>query len=155
VAEERLIGTAKQELLQSLYGSFRELTDALPQADSLMPSPDGWGVFEVVAHLSGWHRFSAGRLRQLAAGQEPISPADEDSMNASFVRERADWTAEALLRDLHDTFRDFVAAVEAVPDAEFWRGPPGADDSLAYFIVNANGPDHYAEHVEDVRSWRG
>lgn len=153
MAQDPLDPTAKRDLLGALHSSFHELKGALPAPDAISPARDDWGVFEVVAHLSGWHSFSARRLRQIASNEPPMTPGDEDSMNVRFVRERSNLTADELLRQLQDSFNDLVSAVETVAESEFWRGKDGEEDSLAYFIANANGPEHYAEHLPDLREW--
>jgi hypothetical protein len=152
VAQEPLTPSAKTELLRRLEEGFAAFMEAVSHVyHELEPSEEGWGAFEVLAHVDGWHRFTARRLRQIATGAKPIEPGPEDNMNEAFVAERAGLSGVELVDQVRQSFEELQEAVEAVPEREFWRGQGSEEDSLAYFIAKANGPDHYEEHLPELR----
>jgi hypothetical protein len=142
--------TPKEELLAELDASFGELVAALPAIDGLASSPDSWGPFEVLSHIAGWHLSAAARLRQMARGEEVTPPGPSDEVNSRFVAERASLSGRELVAALQESFRELKDAARAVPESQFWRGQAGEEDSLAYFIVDANGPEHYREHLPEL-----
>ena len=123
----------------------------------LTPSDGAWGPFEVVGHMSGWHRRAAERLQRIARGLPPGPPSETktaDELNIDFVAERRTATSEGLIDELRQTCGELRAAIAAVPANEFWRGKDGAEDSIACFIAEANGAGHYAEHMDELRAAR-
>jgi hypothetical protein len=130
------------------FEALRERARSLP----LRPSEGEWGPFEVLSHIAGWHQMTAGRLQQIARGEEADTPPGEDEANAGFVAQRRGLTAEALVADVESTFLALREAVSQVPAGEFWRGAPGEEDSLAYFITAANTFEHYPEHQEHLKA---
>jgi hypothetical protein len=143
----------KRSLLRELESAFEELMSAARSLGPLAPATDGaWSAFEVLAHLDGWHRSAAGRLGEIARGEEPSAPPPFDEANAAFVVERAALNGGELLRSLGEGFALLREAVAATPGVHFWRGRPGEEDSLAYFIAHENGPGHYREHMAGLRT---
>jgi hypothetical protein len=140
--------TVKQLLLAQMSERFRDLMRQVESMRELGPSPDGtWCAFEVLSHICGWHLRSADRLRRLARGEEDNPPDDEDRINAGYVAERRSLGADGLRTALAASFADLEAAVAEMPEAAFWRGGPGEEDSLPYFIAAANSHEHYEEHL--------
>jgi hypothetical protein len=151
VAEDR--ATAKTELLERMAAGFADLRRQAHALPDLRPSVDGTcHAFEVLSHICGWHRRTDDRLRRLARGEADIPPHDEDRINAGYVAQHATFSTAALLAALDDSFGDLQSAVQETPDGDFWRGGPGEEDSLAYFIVAANTYEHYEEHAADLAS---
>jgi len=135
--------------------AFRDLKEPASAIAGLRPATDGqWHTFEVLSHICGWHLRSADRLRRLARGEGDNPPSDEDAQNAGYVAERRNLTRDQLIAELASSYLELRLAVEATPNADFWRGGPGEEDSLAYFVALANGPGHYHEHMADLTSRR-
>ncbi|HXH21245.1 MAG TPA: maleylpyruvate isomerase N-terminal domain-containing protein [Dehalococcoidia bacterium] len=153
MAQEDLGPGVKADLLRRMDEGFGVLTAALAGAPGLRPAPEGgWGPFEVVSHLNGWHLLSARRLLQIARGEGASSPPSDDEANACFVADRRHLSADALLAELESSFATLKDAVASVPAREFWLGLHGELDSLAHFIAAANSYEHYAEHLGDLKT---
>ncbi len=152
MAQEPLAGF-KEQLLGELDTAFAALMDRVRAQPLLAPSNTAsWGTFEMLAHLAGWHESAAARLRDIAAGRPVVPPGAADDLNARFVAERAGLPAARLLADVNASFRSMREAARTVPASEFKRGADSEHHSLAYFILWANGPEHYAEHMADLES---
>ena len=141
----------KRGVLSDLASAFDRLLALAESLPNLEPS-DEWGPFEVLSHIDGWHLSAAGRLRQIGAGGEVLSPGEADILNQRFMGERRGLSGAELLERLRLSFAEMRAAAESVPASEYSKGEGGMLDSLAYFIVNANGPEHYHEHMQDLRA---
>ena len=154
MAQNPVGGSAKADLLRGLDESFRSFIQAAESVPSLRPADGAWGPLEVLCHIDGWHLSAAERLEQMAGGGEVLSPGEADALNARFVAERRDLSGPQLLVRVRESFSRMRSAADALTDAQYSRGEAGNLDSLAYFIVNANGQEHYAEHLEDLKAVR-
>ncbi len=147
----------KRDLLSDLDSSFDGLLAAARALPPIQPSPQpltDWGAFEALAHIAGWHLSAAGRLRQIASGEAATPPGTADQMNELFVRERAGLSREQLLLEVEGTFAEMRSAGAGLAPSHVRRGASTEGQSLAYFILWANGPGHYAEHIEQLRPSR-
>lgn len=152
MAQEHVGGFVKERLLREMDAGFSELMAVARALPRLAPSRDGrWGSFETLSHMVGWHLSAAARLQQMARDEQPAHPGPDDEVNAVFVAERAGLSADELLAQLESSFRELRGAVEDVNAAAFWLSGRGEEDSLAYFIAYANGPEHYREHAQDLK----
>ena len=143
----------RDELVRHLDVFFAELRDVIQRIPRLLPaeSGSGWGPFEVIGHISAWHRLTAERLGEIAAGGTGERVIDTDALNARFVSERQGLTADQLLGELVSSLGEMRDAALACP-AEAFRKPSGRDEgSLAFFILASNGPEHYGEHLASLR----
>ena len=121
-----------------------------------------WTFKDVAAHLTAWRRRTVDRLEAAARGEPepaPRWPADlgseeDDPINAWIHDQTKDRPASELLAEADDIYREFVAAVRALPigavtdPARFpWLGGEALAD------VDFGG--HLAEHEPDIRRWLG
>jgi hypothetical protein len=145
--------SAKVYLLNELDSAFDGLLKQLQAMVPLRESAGGWGPYEVVSHMSGWHTRAAERLRYITRGEEPPPPGNgesPDQLNVRYVAERRGRDSDSLMAELRSSFGDLRAAIESVPEQSFWRGKEGEEDSLAYFIAYVNGTGHYEEHLAEL-----
>lgn len=109
-----------------------------------------WGVRELLAHVSGWHREMAAAFERIARGERPIPEgvdySDSDAQNAGFVSRAGATTAAEAIGELKASKAAFVAA--ALPEDRFEEG------RAAYRILTGTGADHYKEHEATIREWR-
>jgi hypothetical protein len=110
-----------------------------------------WGVREILAHISGWHREMIPALERIERGEVP-HPAgvydDFDAWNARFVEARAGVKARDVVAELEASHRALVAAAGNVSEAHFVQGGPARD------LVDGIGPGHYREHAAQITAWR-
>jgi hypothetical protein len=111
-----------------------------------------WGVREIAAHISGWHREMGPALERLARGEKPIpdgvSYDDVDGWNARFADARRSSATADILKELDDSHAYFMKTARAVDDARFTAG------KTAYKLVDLNSRHHYQTHAEEIAAWR-
>jgi len=145
----------KEELLSRTEAEFKTLQEAirgLDEAQLTRTMLGTWGVREILVHLAGWHREMTPVLERLARGEKPVpegvSYDDADPWNARFVEAKRGVSVSAILTELEDSYRAFLAAARAVPEERYAPG------KTAPRLVEANGPHHYREHGDQIRAWR-
>lgn len=122
-----------------------------------------WTFRDLVAHLTGWRRYSISRLEAAllgkgdAAAPWPNGLAGDDEIN-DWIRESSrSLTTEQVLRDHAQTYRHLRCVIEEMPDevlANPGRFPWLEGEALADSIVSGRYFAHlHEEHEPDVRSW--
>jgi hypothetical protein len=145
---------AKQELLQRAeqeYDGLKGAIKGLDDAEMREVWLGTWGVREIVAHITGWHRETNPALERLARGEPAHAEGaydDSDGWNARFVAARQRLTCATLLDDLDRSHRDLVRAASTLPDEEY------ADGKTAPGLVDGVAGGHYQEHAAQIREWR-
>jgi hypothetical protein len=146
--------TTKEDLLNQAareYKDFHEALHGLTEAQLTEPWLGDWGVREIVAHISGWHREMVPALQRLARGERPmpdgVSYDDVDAWNAKFAA-RTDGAVADTLLELDRTHEAFMHAADAVPAD---RVLPG---TTAWKIIDLNSVHHYRQHGDQIRAWR-
>lgn len=145
----------KEELLartEAEFGALREAIRGLDEGGLTRPMLGSWSVREILIHIAGWHREMTPVLERLARGEKPVpegvSYDDADPWNAKFVEAKRGVPVSAILSELEDSYRAFLAAARAVPEERYAPG------KTATRLVEGNGPHHYREHGDQIRAWR-
>jgi hypothetical protein len=122
------------------------LVRSLTPAECLVPGyqrdPD-WTVRDVVAHLGTWLAEAETQFEQINAGTYEGHDVDIDGLNAIFLAAMADqpwdvaWTQATSGRTR--MIQEWHALREPSDEAAWW--------------IRKSGVDHYAEHVDRLRSW--
>ncbi|OGK83386.1 MAG: hypothetical protein A2X52_05950 [Candidatus Rokubacteria bacterium GWC2_70_16] len=143
----KLIAEAEQE-----FAAFQRALAGLTEAQVREVWCGTWGVREIVAHISGWHRELGSALERLSRGEKPIpegvSYDDVDAWNARFAAAKTSWATEALLAELDASHADFLRVARGVPEDRLLPG------KTAYKIVDLNSRHHYQVHRDDILAWR-
>lgn len=146
---------SRDTLIEGLNGGFETLlasVEGLTDEQMSRKWFGDWGVREILAHVSGWHREMAVAFERIARGERPVSEdgdySDADAWNAKFAASAAGRTATEVLDDLKGSKGSFVAAALKVPEDRF------AEGKAAYRILFTTGIDHYKEHLPQIREWR-
>lgn len=145
---------AKQELLQQAeqeYDGLKAAIEGLDDAQMRTLWLGSWGVREILAHISGWHREMIPALERLQRGEAPYPDGaydDFDSWNARFVEARKGLGPADTLRALDASHRELLSAASRLPDEHFAQGKPAAG------LVDGITAGHYREHAEQIRQWR-
>lgn len=143
---------AKRELLhetEAAYTELRQAVDGVPDARMTEAWLGSWGAREILVHISGWHREMIPALQRIAKGEAPypdgVSYDDFDAWNARFVEAKTGVKVADVLAELDTSYRDFVRAAHALPEARI-------DDARA--LIEGTGAGHYREHAAQIRAWR-
>ena len=148
------------DLVTELQGARDAFHDALADVDADLVTVPGvvgdWSVRDLVVHVAAWAEHAVAALALASAGRGAefaYSTAETDAMNEDILASgRALSPREALERE--DTaFGAFREAVLAL-DPGILTSRLGNGDSIED-VIRYDGPDHYAEHTEHVRSWFG
>lgn len=145
-------------LAAELVAAREEFMAALSDVDPALLKTPGlagqWSARELVAHLGYWTGHAAEALHlaeQDRADEFGESDMDVDERNAIVAR-------IALETDLATVRVREEAAFQALLSALETLDPERLTDRVAYGdtieqVVRDDGPDHYREHVLDIRSW--
>lgn len=120
---------------------------------------DAWSIKDIVAHLTGWRKYTVARLQAAQQGQAkppPPWPAHlqtDDEINAWIYETNHQRSVQAVLADSQQTFQQLVSAIEALPEAVLndpqhfaWTG------GEALSAAGLFGHFH-EEHEPDMRAW--
>ena len=148
--------------LEALAGELRaardELIDVLRDVDPQLLTAPGlageWSARELIAHLGYWAGHAAEALHHAEQGRTEAFGTDEmdvDERNAVVTR-------VAVQTELATVQQREQAAFEALLIAIERADPAWLDERVAYGdsleqVIRDDGPDHYREHVTDVRAW--
>lgn len=158
----------KTELADWLKDEEREwevLLDRIGRAGMEQPGVNGgWSMKDLLAHLTGWHRWQLARF-QAAARHEPqpapIWPVEfqsDDEINAWIHEAYRRRSLAEVLEETQQVFQQMRSVLEGLPDdVKIETIEP------AYYLVWLDGQryqpgeffDHYRDdHQSDVLAWR-
>lgn len=111
---------------EQLTGAFAEAHDTLLiAADAAVTRGDvrdgGWGLREVLAHITAWEDEARRRIPALLAG-EPNLAYDDDAFNAAVVTAIGDQPLSQVYHDLKTTHEQLVALLNQLDDLAFVEG---------------------------------
>lgn len=139
------------------------LTDALPDAQRAAPLiPDGWGVHEIIGHLSFWQQFTLNCLRDTAKDGRPAPlPPDSiyDDLNGRAVAQRKDWTWHRLRAEYANTMNALIERISAMDDPalQFTVPSPWVNDTRILTLETMVREDvlkHGDEHLQALIKWQ-
>ena len=145
---------AKQEVLEKAEQEYDGLKAAIKGLDEAGMSQlwlGSWGVREILAHVTGWHREMIPALERLGRGEAPYPDGaydDFDSWNARFVEARKGRLSADLLREVDASHRELLSAASRLSDEHFGEGKPASG------LVDGVAAGHYREHAGQIRQWR-
>lgn len=160
----------KSELLnwlQEEYQRWQAFLDQIGPARMDQPGVNGdWSMKDIIAHLTGWHRWLVIRL-QAAQRSEPEPPPPwpahlqaEDDINAWIYESNRERPAPEVLAEAHQVFQQLLTVVEELP--EDVRIEQVHQPGRVYHLVwldNERYPageffDHFHDdHEPDIRAW--
>jgi hypothetical protein len=142
----------REDLLRSEdrgWIELRSLLDALSRQQVVEPglTTEGWSVKDLLWHLGAWWAKAGVMLERIHAGTYDGGDhaSNVDELNARFLEEGrrldlATVTAELYAARNHSLV-EFAALPEVTSEAEEW--------------FRESGPEHYDEHLRDLRAWVG
>jgi hypothetical protein len=159
---------SKQAFLDILRAERRRWQELLDRFDGdllVVPGPDGtWSVRDIVVHVTAYERGLVEWLRAAALGETVAFPVldhpDVDHRNTLILAEAEGRSLADVLSAAERTFRDLIAAVEALPDEQLfaaqetsWYVEPrwGAPQAVWECIAD-DSYRHYAQHAADLRA---
>lgn len=144
----------KQQLLEQAEQEYDALKTAIEGLDEAQMSQvwlGSWGVREILAHITGWHREMMPALERRGRGEAPYPAGaydDFDRWNTRFVETRQGRTPADILRELDASHRDLLGAASRLRDEQF------AEGESAVGLLDGVATGHYREHAAQIRQWR-
>ena len=150
----------RESLLADLDAARDAFHEALTEVDAQLVTAPGvvgdWSVRDLVVHVAAWDQHGAGALELARSGRGAefaYSTTDTDAENDRIEAEALRTSpSEALARE-ERAFADFRAAVATLEPALLGQVLGNGDSVEA--VIRYDGPDHYAEHTEHIRTWFG
>ena len=133
------------------FGELRRSVDGLSDEAMSRVWLGEWGVREILIHISAWHEEMVPALARIAKGEAAYAAGtydDFDAWNARFVQARAGVKPADVLAELETSYRAFIDAAAATPEAHFAPGGAARDP------FDGAGAAHYREHAAQIRGWR-
>jgi len=100
-----------------------------------------WSVKDLLGHVAVWDEEAATKLRRIGAGL-PVEEFSFQALNESEADARAVWTVAEAMEAMQRAHALLAATLDAHPEID-------PDD------VKVDTWEHYAEHAEQIRAWRG
>lgn len=130
-----------------LWVEVSALVDSLAEEQLEMPglNTDGWSVKDLLWHLGCWTAEAARQLERVRMGTYVDEDWQTDARNAVFLE-------EGRRQDLA-TVRAELAAARTRALQEWAAQPQITPEAVEWF--GESGPEHYREHLTDLRAWVG
>ncbi|HSL75565.1 MAG TPA: maleylpyruvate isomerase N-terminal domain-containing protein [Candidatus Limnocylindrales bacterium] len=134
------------ERMDAAWAGFGGAVDQLDGAALAAPTPSGWTLAAMLAHVTGWHEATAFRVHRFGATghSQPKVEEDDDRFNARVAAETADLPPDRILVSLRASYgrlRDAVASLDGLDD-----------DGWVEHVVAGNTYEHYEEHLPEVQA---
>lgn len=159
------------EILRSCRFAFmREVQDMTGEQASTPWTPDGRTLKEIVGHISGWERWVASALDEIAAGEQepkimslsgyPIGIAryaSIDAFNAARMAEARERPWADILRESDDVFDHLLASTERVPaqslaaSAQFFWPELNGTVPCGVYLLMVSAHHYQEEHLGEVK----
>lgn len=164
------MGNSKDEVLARINEGYLLLTEALQSLYQVDPGNhggsdrDAWTAKDLSAHIAAWEqvllRFHIGgeafsRVIELPGAEYHVTPFDE--VNAHLFEEYESLNMDEVSNFARETHQSLMTTLVDLPE-EAYQEPPativslGLDPYPLYEYIAANTYDHYAEHLQDVKS---
>ena len=121
---------------------------------------DDWTPKDILAHLTAWEQRA---LRWLARWRENGHPGRPevgvtwegmDGINQQEYEESRGRSLDDVRREAKESYAQVISTVEAISDGELATTPEPPDGPTWSWIIRANTWRHYAEHREEMETWR-
>jgi hypothetical protein len=131
----------------SAWGDVVQALDRIPPArfETAGDGPDAWSAKDIAFHLAAWWEDAASELEAVREGRYVASSTDTDARNAEYLRAGRALDARAARVRLERARARGVAEWSAIHDV--------SAPAVEWF--SETGAEHYAEHLDELRSLAG
>jgi hypothetical protein len=155
----------RDEVLNQLRQTHADLVAAFAGIpDDVMttqPVVDWWTLKDVLGHVAMWQQVAIKFIVEFQRGgvPTPLGLADDaalDAYNKRGAALRRDWSLARARAEFDTSFRDLVAAVEPLSDANLNQplAPPWSEGRNLAYLIAVNSYEHAPEHTEQIIKWR-
>jgi hypothetical protein len=155
LSKTQLLAELKQE-----NASWQGLLDEIGEANMTQPQvAGGWSIKDIVAHLTGWRRWTVRRFQATLHHEPDVPPPwpselqEDDAINAWIYQSNRNRPVADVLSDSREVFQHLVDAMEAFSEDELqdprrFAWLEGEPLSGKLFFSH-----FHQEHEPDMRAW--
>jgi hypothetical protein len=155
LSKTQLLAELKQE-----NASWQALLDEIGEANMTQPEvAGGWSIKDIVAHLTGWRRWTVRRFQATLHHEPDVPPPwpselqEDDAINAWIYQSNRNRPVADVLSDSREVFQHLVDAMEAFSEDELqdprrFAWLEGEPLSGKLFFSH-----FHQEHEPDMRAW--
>ncbi len=155
----------RDEILKKIREEHANLAAAfadLPDAEMVVkPVVDWWTLKDVMGHVAMWRRVAIKFVDEYRSSGVPIplglqDDAAIDAYNKRGATIRRDWSLARVRAEFDSSFRDLIAAVEKLSDADLSKRLPAPWDegNTLERLIAVNSYEHEPEHTAQITQWR-
>jgi uncharacterized protein (TIGR03083 family) len=150
----------RNEIVQAIKEQHAELSaalDGIPEEKLGRPLVDWWTTKDLLGHVTMWEQVALKFIREYKQDGAPKQlgikdDADLDRHNKRGVAMRRDLPFARVREELEATYRDLVAAIESLSDADLAKPlpPPWGEGATLDRLIAVNSYQHVPEHVAQI-----
>jgi hypothetical protein len=150
----------RNEIVQAIKEQHAELSaalDGMPEEKLGRPLVDWWTIKDLLGHVTMWEQVALKFIREYKQDGAPKQlgikdDADLDRRNKRGVAMRRDLPFARVREELEATYRDLVAAIESLSDADLAKPlpPPWGEGATLDRLIAVNSYQHVPEHVAQI-----
>jgi hypothetical protein len=157
--EEWFIMASKEELIQQLEESHKNIEELVSQIDQNQEIYPGWTIREVLAHFTGWDDAVLASLKSHAAGGVPTVVAERgpDVYNAATITEREALSFEHVYQEWQHTHEQLKIAIRELPPEKMEEPivfPWGQTGNMEDLVIGLT-TEHEVSHANDIQKLFG
>ena len=155
----------RDEIIQTIHQQHTELLaalDGIPEETlTKMPYVDWWTIKDLIGHITMWQQVALQFVNEYKLNGLPkqLGIKDDDDLNRynkRGVAMRRDWSLQAVRQESETTYRDLVAAVESLSDADLFKPLPApwGEGATMERLIAVNSYQHVPEHIEQIAQFK-
>ena len=151
----------RDEILRMIKEQHAELVQAIESIPAERyakpPLVDWWTIKDLLGHVTMWNQVAVKFIHEYQRDGTPKQlgikdDADLDRYNKRGVAMRRDWSSAQVRDEFDATYRELLAAVEALSDADLSKPlpQPWGEGATLERLIAVNSYQHVPEHVEQI-----
>ncbi len=152
----------RDEMIQAIERDRANLLAALEGLDektmTTRPVVEQWTVKDLLGHIAMWHAVALKFIADYRANGVPQSMGfDNDALvdahNAREAARRHDWTMAQVREELDASYRDLLAAIASLGDADLAKPLPApwSSGTTLEYLIKINSYTHDPDHIAQIR----
>ena len=146
----------KDELIQQLVNSHKQIEQLVAQVDRKQEIYPGWTIREILAHFTGWDDAVVASLRSHAVGGIPTVVAERgpNAYNAATVTERESLSFEQIYQEWQHTHEQLKIAIRDLPAEKMKEAivfPWGQKGTVKDLVIGLT-TEHESVHARDIQA---